>query len=54
MSLDAISSAEEEETSNYMDENHSENDRNLIHYLIKDFPDPNDYLLGFACISSLD
>lgn len=37
-----------------MDENHSENERNIITNLVKAFPDPQEYLIGFACISSLD
>ena len=55
-SLDAISSAAEEEDSclqiRGQDENQTENDRELIRSLIKNFPDPFNYVVGFHCTSN--
>jgi hypothetical protein len=46
------SAAEEEDSSLFMkgiDENASTNDRSLVHRLVKDFPDPLNYIIGFHC-----
>jgi hypothetical protein len=50
--LDAIYSTEEEDSTSIalgMDENLSENERRLLRAIIKYFPDPSDYIIGFHC-----
>lgn len=34
-----------------IDENQSDNEREKVMYLIKNFPDPYDYVVGFHCVS---
>lgn len=50
--LEAIYSTEEEDSCSIalgMDENLSENERRLLRAIVKYFPDPFDYIIGFHC-----